>query len=231
LRKKTNLLVVPLLALAAAWYSLLGPASLGGPATYVMVQGVSMKPTLLQGDLVVTRRQESYVPGDIVAFRVPEGEAGEGAVIIHRIIGGSDAVGYLMQGDNKNAPDPWHPRNGDILGRMRLRIPGIAPSVARLREPLPLASLLASVSVVLVLLGESKKAAAPGRRSAQPALARQVGVPRRGWQPQWVALPAPLEEYRADRHPRTRSRRHRVWRQPRLLDTGDLPAWPERPAT
>ena len=59
-----------------------------------------MQPTLYEGDLAVVRQQSSYEEGDIVAFRVPEGEDGEGAIIIHRIVGGDAENGFILQGDN-----------------------------------------------------------------------------------------------------------------------------------
>src|SRR5437868_9645307 len=49
------------------WFVALRPAQLGGPATFVVVQGVSMEPTYHTGDLVISHRQSSYAVGDVVA--------------------------------------------------------------------------------------------------------------------------------------------------------------------
>ena len=110
--------VVALLAvlgvLALCW-----PARLGGSTSYVMVSGDSMEPTMHTGDLAVLRQQRAYRPGDIVAFRVPDGEVGEGHVVIHRIHAG-DERGYVLRGDNKRHPDPWRPARDDILGRREI---------------------------------------------------------------------------------------------------------------
>ena len=59
---------------------------LGGPASYVIVSGHSMEPTLYTGDLVVVHQRDEYSVGDMVAFEI-EG----GSQVIHRIVGGSAA--------------------------------------------------------------------------------------------------------------------------------------------
>ena len=170
---------LPLLAVAgavAAWWFLMAPAFLGGPATYVMVSGKSMLPTLRDGDLVVLHEQASYSPADVVAFRVPEGEPGEGAIVIHRIAGGSPQEGFVMQGDNKNSPDPWRPAEGDVLGKMWFHIPGAGRALAFLQAPLPLATLAGWAVMLLVALGgrpaHDRDAPAPARGARSPAKSR-----------------------------------------------------------
>ena len=96
---------------------------LGGPARYVIVSGHSMEPTLSSGDLAVLFRHASYRPGDVVAYHVPDGEAGAGSVVIHRIIGGSDRAGYVTEGDNRNGRDTWRPKPDDVIGKMAFQIP------------------------------------------------------------------------------------------------------------
>lgn len=103
---------------------------LEGPASYVVVSGQSMEPTLSTGDLAVLVRRESYRPGDVVAYHVPHGEPGAGAVVIHRVIGGSAEVGYVTQGDNRGGPDAWRPKPDDVIGTMAFEIPraGMVPT-------------------------------------------------------------------------------------------------------
>ena len=55
---------------------------LGGPVTYIVIRGTSMLPTYQPGDLVLVGEAEEYGPGDVVAYQVPEGEIGEGMILI-----------------------------------------------------------------------------------------------------------------------------------------------------
>lgn len=177
--KKSHLLLLPLAAVLVAWFFLLRPESLGGPAGYVMVAGHSMEPTLRTGDLALTQKQGSYDTGDIVAFHVPKGEPAEGAMIIHRIVGGSAAEGYLVQGDNKNAPDPWRPKPQNIVGRLRFTLPGAARWVWLLRQPLILGSVVGGLGMLTVLSGGSgKPASRRGTSQSRPAGTARGDSPR-----------------------------------------------------
>ena len=164
-----KVLLLPLLAFLLAWFFLFRPVALGGPASYVMVSGVSMEPTLHSGDLVATRKHQSYQKGDIVAFRV------EGGIVIHRIVGGSAEEGFVMQGDNKNAPDVWRPTADDVVGGLWFRVPGGGQFLALLRQPLILGSLAGGLGMISVLSGGSGKPAA--RRVTSPS--RPVNTARR----------------------------------------------------
>jgi len=161
-----RLLFLLTMGLFVAWFLLLRPGSLGGPASYVMVTGSSMERTLHTGDLAMTRKQDSYAIGDIVAFRVPKGEPAEGAMVIHRIVGGSAAEGYVVQGDNNNAPDPWRPKPQNIVGHLWFTLPGAARWVWLLRQPLILGALAGAFGMFMVLSGSEWHAglSIPGRR-------------------------------------------------------------------
>ena len=106
---------------ACLWFGL--PQSLGGRADWVMVSGTSMLPRLHTGDLVLVEHRSSYHVGEVVAYRIPEGQIGAGHVVIHRIVGGSGTTGWRMKGDNRTAPDLWYPTNHDVIGAKTLRIP------------------------------------------------------------------------------------------------------------
>jgi signal peptidase len=74
--------------LAAGLCALVWPRPLGGQVSYVMVSGTSMQPKLHTDDLVVVRRRpHGYTKGDVIAYRIPAGEPGAGAQVIHRVIG------------------------------------------------------------------------------------------------------------------------------------------------
>ncbi len=127
------------------------PASLGGDVSYVVVRGVSMEPTLQPGELAVMRTQDGYTPGDVVAYRVPEGEFGAGAVIIHRIVGGNAEDGFVVQGDNKEGPDRWLPKPENIVGKMWFNVPGGGDWFAKLREPLGRGAVVGGLGMFLLL--------------------------------------------------------------------------------
>ena len=159
---------VLLAGLFAAWALLLRPATLGGDATYVLVRGDSMLPVYQSGDLVIVRREPPYGVGDIVAFRVPADEVGEGQVVLHRLVEGVDGT-FTAQGDNNPARDPWAADNEQILGRAWLAIPGAGRAVVFLTKPMVAACLAMAIVMALVLLRPSQ---ATNRQ-------RKVGHPRR----------------------------------------------------
>jgi signal peptidase len=133
------------------WAQYLRPQSLGGNAGYVLVSGHSMLPRYKTGDLVVVERHASYHVGEVIAYRVPKPDPMAGAQVIHRIIGGDAKHGFVVQGDNRTAPDVWRPRPRDIVGAKALRIPGAIVILQFLRAPIFLALLAACFVFVHVL--------------------------------------------------------------------------------
>ena len=143
----------------------LRPQSLGGPAGYVLVSGKSMLPLYHTGDLVLVERQSSYHVGDVIAYRVPKGDPMAGAQVIHRIIGGDAKHGFVVQGDNRTAPDVWRPKPEDIVGAKALRIPNAVVVLQYLRSPLLLAcSRRASCSCACSARDGKAEAGAPDDR-------------------------------------------------------------------
>lgn len=128
-----------------AWFLMLRPAALGGPATYSIVSGHSMEPTLQPGDYVIARAQDDYDVGDIVMFEVP------GGVVIHRIVSGSADTGFTTRGDNNVGVDPWQPAGESILGEAWVHVPELGRLIAVVRGPVGIgimAGLLTSLGIM-----------------------------------------------------------------------------------
>ena len=125
------------------------------PAKYVIVAGHSMEPTLRTGDLAFVVRHPSYRRGDVVAYHVPAGETGAGAVVIHRVIGGSADAGYVTQGDNRDSRDIWRPKPDDMIGSMALQIPLAGRLPAFLGTPFGL-GICAGLLAFLLVTGTRK---------------------------------------------------------------------------
>ena len=150
------------IALVAVWMLVFRPESLGGPAGYIIVSGTSMQPAFYTDDVVVTRKQAEYSPGDVVAFRVPEGEAGAGRNVIHRVIGGNRTDGYITQGDNRRQEDPWRPTDSDVIGKQWLAIADGARYIDWIRSPLIIAGI-----ALFIAFPEFGNAAAKTRHRAK----------------------------------------------------------------
>jgi signal peptidase len=144
--------LVLVVATVVFWAMFLRPQSLGGPAAYVLVSGKSMEPRYHTGDLVLVERQSHYHVGEVIAYRVPNGDPMAGSQVIHRIIGGDAQHGFVVQGDNRTAPDVWRPKTADIVGAKALRLPGAVVVLQFLRSPL-LLGLMAACFVFVRVLG------------------------------------------------------------------------------
>jgi signal peptidase len=144
--------LVLVVATVVFWAMFLRPQTLGGPAAYVLVSGKSMEPRYHTGDLVLVERQSRYHVGEVIAYRVPKGDPMAGSQVIHRIIGGDAQHGFVVQGDNRTAPDVWRPKTADIVGAKVLRLPGAVVVLQFLRSPL-LLGLMAACFVFVRVLG------------------------------------------------------------------------------
>jgi signal peptidase len=136
------------------WF-LFAPAALGGPASYVIVDGSSMEPTLHEGDLVLLHEVDHYVKGDLIAFRVDVDGSGKSAVVIHRIVrrieptDPSSEARFVTQGDNNPYLDLFQPRERDVMGKRLVRVPGLGRLVTKAREnPVPTAVVVAGAAAL-----------------------------------------------------------------------------------
>ncbi|MEO8639097.1 MAG: signal peptidase I [Chloroflexota bacterium] len=145
--KAASLTVV--VAVIVVWAFTLRPQALGGPAVFVAVRGSSMLPTYEHGDLVVVESAATYKVGEVVAYRVPAGNIGAGKIVMHRIIGGEGTSGWRLQGDHNNAPDPWQPRQADMVGVAMWRLPNAGRLIALVQQPVILAGLASGIVVTV----------------------------------------------------------------------------------
>jgi signal peptidase I len=156
------------------WAQYLRPQAFGGSAAYVLVSGKSMLPRYHTGDLVLVEKQPSYHVGELIAYRVPKGDAMAGAQVIHRIIGGNAQKGFIVQGDNRTAPDVWRPKPGDIVGAKALRIPNAVLILQFLRSPLFLGLLAACFVFVRVLASGDDEVEVTEENEADDAVERRA---------------------------------------------------------
>jgi signal peptidase len=152
----------------AVWAIVLRPQAIGGPALYIVIRGSSMLPTYENGDLVVVEAAPAYAVGDVVAYRVPKGEIGEGHVIVHRLSAADNDGHFFVKGDNNNAPDPWKPAPTDIAGKAAVSIRGVGRVVAFIHQPFVAGAIGAAIAVSIILL-------------RVPTPAGQAPSPRRPW--------------------------------------------------
>jgi signal peptidase I len=173
---RVSAIAVPILIVA--WFFLLRPVGLGGPASYDIVSGASMEPRLHTGDLVIAQAQSSYAVGDVVVYRVPSDHPDAGSLIVHRIIGGDAASGFIVKGDNKNAPDTWHPKASDIVGRSWIELPGSGRLLLVVRTPIVLATILGGLAAFWIFTSGSSST--PRREGGSGPLAwrrRKASLP------------------------------------------------------
>jgi len=114
---------------AGLWF--LTPSNLGGSTTYLVTRGTSMLPTHEPGALVVTRTQNAYAIGDVIAFY----REGLDHIVLHRIVG-IDGDRFVTRGDNNAFDDTFHPAVSDIVGTQWVHVPRGADVMVRLRSPL-----------------------------------------------------------------------------------------------
>jgi signal peptidase I len=122
---------------------LFAPEPFGGQASYVMVAGASMEPSMHAGDLAIVREAQVYQVGDVVTYRHPV--AGP---IIHRIV---DREGdrYIFKGDNNDWIDSYRPSQDEFIGKLWVHLPDMAQVLQKIRSPVwrTLLSLLIAAGI------------------------------------------------------------------------------------
>ena len=135
-----------------------------GPLSTFVVSGNSMEPGIRDGDLVTVRAYGAYGPGDAVAY-----QHRDLGVVLHRIVR-EDVDGFILQGDNRDAPDAYSVPASAIRGRLVLLVP-LAGGAAK---TLALAAAFGTLGVTaLVALAAGWRPRAGAARFA----GRRGGVP------------------------------------------------------
>lgn len=118
---------------------LIWPARLGGASVLVVVQGRSMEPTHRSGDLVVARTTDDVATGDVVVYRIPDGQPGAGQLVMHRLMSIRPDGRLVLQGDNRRLPDDVVLGREDVvaravlgLGPWPIRVLGLSPYLSAL---------------------------------------------------------------------------------------------------
>jgi signal peptidase len=132
-----------------AWF--LWPSSFGGATTFIIVNGHSMEPDYLPGDLLVARAGVPAV-GDVVVYHPP----GYGnAMVVHQIVGGDGSSGWVMQGKNNDFIDPWKPTNDQVVGLVQVHFPSFGGLGVVLLSPFVWAAILVIALGLLLWPGKS----------------------------------------------------------------------------
>src|SRR5205085_6293445 len=163
--------VVGLAALAVGWYAFAPPA-LGGDASYVVTDGISMRPKIHAGDLAIVRPDGVYRVGDIVAYR----SRSLHVVVLHRIIAVKGG-GYVFRGDNNSWPDPGPVARSQLVGKLWVLAPGVGGDLRSLDSPAAMAGL-AGLAVVLLAGGAGvRHVRRRRRRRPQPKWMPRIAPP------------------------------------------------------
>jgi len=130
------------------------PMSLGGDATFLIVSGQSMLPTILPGSLVITKQAPSYQIDDIVAYFLREG--GSAKIVVHRIID-EKPQGFVIKGDNNPRKDSGYPDHDNIIGKVVFATPYAGDILASLRNPILLIGTASVMAVIQMEQGRRKR--------------------------------------------------------------------------
>ncbi len=125
------------------------------------VDGVSMRPTLEAGDMVVLQftNISDIKVGDIIVFDQPTFGSCVEFTIIHRVVSIAPDGGLITQGDNRATnPVPDEPTGGPYVLRQCLvgKVIFVVPYLERLADilPYPTNYVLAALIILFVILSE-----------------------------------------------------------------------------
>jgi signal peptidase len=116
-----------LYGLSAALIVALLALGITGTLAFRVVLTESMKPTINPGDVIVTLSDNVIAPklNDVVVYIATRFDGTPVAPFAHRIIGGSEADGWIVKGDNNPNADVQHPTSKDINSVVVAVWPGV----------------------------------------------------------------------------------------------------------
>jgi signal peptidase I len=171
LRRRHLLTVTAVIAMAVLWLSGLAPVQLGGTLSSMAVSGISMEPTIHDGELVVLRQDADLGVGDVAAYRNADAKA----TFLHRIVATQGDDGFIFQGDNLGWRDPGVATRAQIKGVLWFKLPVGGNVLAWFQEPVHGAVLAVGGLLLAGLLQRRRKR----RAGASPAAQERQQVSRR----------------------------------------------------
>ena len=115
-----------------------------------LIQSGSMEPSIMTGDIIVTKSQNSYILNDVTAFH------SENRIVTHRIIAKEEkpeGVQFSTKGDANRSQDFDTITPSQIIGKVVLVIPKLGYLVA-FSKTLPGFLILVLIPTLLFLLDE-----------------------------------------------------------------------------
>jgi signal peptidase I len=160
------------LALVGLLWFFFAPTALGGSATYVVTDGISMEPRFHSGDLALVRSESDYRVGQIVAYHNRQ----LGTVVLHRIVG-REGSRYVFKGDNNNFQDFEHPTRSQLIGALWLHVPGAGRMLNSVRSPALIAVLAVIGTLLISGVSFAKRRRRNRRERAGPSLPAGGALP------------------------------------------------------
>ncbi|MEM2094554.1 MAG: signal peptidase I [Candidatus Bathyarchaeia archaeon] len=122
-----------------------------------VVEGNSMNPTFLDGDLLVIRGEpaETITVGTVIVFHSPNEYD---RFIVHRVVDiivSNGQVSFVTKGDNNWLVDPWRVPERNVVGVVLYRVPSIAPlGKVLLLIQTPAGRIATGTLIVLILVAD-----------------------------------------------------------------------------
>lgn len=137
-----------------AWFILFAPRAVLGPATYAIVDGVSMEPRYITGDLVVARYQDDYLIGQEVVFNA------NGRLVVHELYSGNPITGWRTKGIHNTWVDPWILEDQNIYGSVWFHIPQVGKVISWIKlNPYSFAGIVSILSILPFFVYHRRKLA------------------------------------------------------------------------